>query len=66
MIKALFGEAQFDTELAEAFRTDWITPRREAAKEVVQSAMSIWIRRSMPSIEGFIPARDRISTPNCV
>jgi AcrR family transcriptional regulator len=31
MIKALLGEAQFDAELAEAFRTRWITPRREAA-----------------------------------
>src|SRR5260370_38793783 len=40
MIKALLGEAQFDSELAEAFRTRWIAPRREAAKEVLQSA--IW------------------------
>ncbi|HEX4309529.1 MAG TPA: TetR/AcrR family transcriptional regulator [Acidobacteriaceae bacterium] len=39
MIKALLGEAQFDLELAEAFRTRWIGPRREAAKEVIQSAI---------------------------
>jgi AcrR family transcriptional regulator len=39
MIKALLGEAQFDAELAEAFRTRWIAPRREAAKEVIQSAI---------------------------
>ena len=39
MIKALLGEAQFDAELAEAFRTRWITPRREAAKAVIQSAI---------------------------
>ena len=39
MIKALLGEAQFDAELAEAFRTRWITPRREAAKEAIQSAI---------------------------
>ena len=39
MIKALLGEAQFDAELAEAFRTRWIAPRREAAKEVLQSAI---------------------------
>ena len=39
MIKALLGEAQFDAELAEAFRTRWITPRREAAKEVIRSAI---------------------------
>jgi AcrR family transcriptional regulator len=39
IIKALLGEAQFDAELAEAFRTRWITPRREAAKAVIQSAI---------------------------
>ena len=39
MIKALLGEAQFDAELAEAFRTRWITPRREAAKEIIRSAI---------------------------
>ncbi len=39
MIKALLGEAQFDGELAEAFRTRWITPRRDAAKEVIQAAI---------------------------
>jgi len=38
MIKALLGEAQFDAELADAFRTRWIAPRREAAKAVLQSA----------------------------
>jgi AcrR family transcriptional regulator len=39
IIKALLGEAQFDAELAEAFRTRWIAPRREAAKEVIRSAI---------------------------
>ena len=39
MIKALLGEAQFDAELAEAFHTRWITPRREAAKGVIRSAL---------------------------
>src|ERR1700732_469370 len=39
MIRALLGEAQFDAELAEAFRTRWIAPRREAAEEVIQSAL---------------------------
>jgi hypothetical protein len=34
MIKALLGEAQFDAELAEVFRTRWITPQREAAKRL--------------------------------
>jgi AcrR family transcriptional regulator len=39
MIKALLGEAQFDAELAEAFRTRWITPRREATKAFIQAAI---------------------------
>jgi len=39
MIKALLGEAQFDAELAEAFRDRWVTPRRKAAKEVIQAAI---------------------------
>jgi Tetracyclin repressor-like, C-terminal domain len=39
MIKALLGEAQFDAELADAFRTRWITPRRETAKAVIQTAI---------------------------
>src|SRR6202046_4381747 len=39
MIKALLGEAQFDADLAEAFRTRWIAPRREAAKEGIHSAI---------------------------
>src|SRR5258708_919128 len=39
MIKALLGEARLDAELAEAFRPRWIAPRREAAKEVLQSAI---------------------------
>jgi hypothetical protein len=39
MIKALLCEAQFDAELAGGFRTRWIAPRREAVKEVLQSAI---------------------------
>src|ERR1700730_12333972 len=39
MIKALLGEAQFDGELGEAFWHRLIAPRREAAKEVLQSAI---------------------------
>jgi AcrR family transcriptional regulator len=39
IIKALLGEAQFDAELAEAFRTRWIAPRRATAKEVIRSAI---------------------------
>ena len=32
LIKAILGEAQFDPELAEAFRERWIRPRRQLAK----------------------------------
>ncbi len=39
MIKALLGEAQFDVELAEAFRKHWLLPRREMAIAEVQAAI---------------------------
>ena len=39
MIKALLGEAQFDVELAEAFRKHWLLPRRETAIVEVQAAI---------------------------
>jgi AcrR family transcriptional regulator len=39
LIKALLGEAQFDPELAEAFRERWILPRREAAKDTLREAI---------------------------
>jgi AcrR family transcriptional regulator len=32
LIKAILGEAQFDPELAEAFRERWIRPRRQIAR----------------------------------
>ena len=40
MIKALLGEAQFDLELAEAFRKHWLLPRREIATAAVQAAIN--------------------------
>jgi AcrR family transcriptional regulator len=39
MIKALLGEAQFDPELADAFRRHWLLPRRQAATEAIQAAI---------------------------
>jgi hypothetical protein len=39
MIKALLGEAQFDMELAEAFRKHWLLPRREIAIAAVQATI---------------------------
>ncbi|HMF76040.1 MAG TPA: TetR/AcrR family transcriptional regulator [Bryobacteraceae bacterium] len=40
LIKALLGEAQFDPELAEAFRERWIRPRRESAMVTLREAMA--------------------------
>jgi AcrR family transcriptional regulator len=39
LIKSLLGEAQFDAELAEAFRERWIMPRRRLAREVLEEAI---------------------------
>lgn len=39
LIKALLGEAQFDPELAEAFRERWILPRRELARATIAEAI---------------------------
>lgn len=39
LIKALLGEAQFDPELAEAFRERWILPRRQMARETIEEAI---------------------------
>jgi hypothetical protein len=72
MIKALLGEAQFDAELAEAFRTRWITPRREAAKKVIQSAIrnkelrpDVDLDQALDALYGgiYYRAHDRIRTP---
>ena len=40
IIKALLGEAQFDPELAEAFRNRWIKPRREGVRVVLRRAVA--------------------------
>lgn len=39
LIKSLLGEAQFDPELAEAFRERWIMPRRRLARKVLEEAI---------------------------
>lgn len=39
VIKALLGEAQFDAELAIAFRDQWIVPRREMTKKILKQAI---------------------------
>src|SRR5258708_30488202 len=38
-IKGLVGEARLEAKLVEAFGPRWMAPRREAAKEVLQSAI---------------------------
>ena len=40
LIKSILGEAQFDPELAGAFRERWIMPRREMAKGVIERAIA--------------------------
>jgi AcrR family transcriptional regulator len=39
VIKALLGEAQFDREVAEAFRDRWIIPRRRMARNTIERAI---------------------------
>lgn len=39
VIKALLAEAQFDRELAEAFRDRWIMPRRRMARNTIERAI---------------------------
>ena len=39
VIKALLGEAQFDRDVAEAFRDRWIMPRRRMARNTIERAI---------------------------
>jgi len=39
LIKSLLGEAQFDHELAHAFRDRWLAPRRALTREILLEAM---------------------------
>jgi AcrR family transcriptional regulator len=39
MIRALLGEAQFDPELAQAFRERWINPRRQGPRQLLEQAI---------------------------
>ncbi len=39
MIRALLGEAQFDPELAQAFRERWIQPRRQMPRLLLEEAI---------------------------
>ena len=39
LIKSLLGEAQFDDDLAQAFRERWLLPRRELTRQILQQAI---------------------------
>jgi hypothetical protein len=56
MIKALLGEAQFDPELADAFRRHWLLPRRQAATEAIQAAIDSGVLRPDIDIERTLDA----------
>lgn len=40
IIKSLLGEAQYDEQLAAAFREKWIAPRRELARAAIMQAIA--------------------------
>lgn len=54
LVKALLGEAQFDRELAEAFRERWTLPRRRVATEVIEKAIEQGDLRADINIEDVI------------
>jgi AcrR family transcriptional regulator len=56
MVKALLGEAQFDAELAQAFRERWIAPRRQTASIVFRVAIATGELRADSDIETAIDA----------
>jgi AcrR family transcriptional regulator len=54
LVKALLAEAQFDGELATAFRERWTLPRREMAFAVFQNAIALGELRPDIDIEAAI------------
>jgi AcrR family transcriptional regulator len=54
IVKALLAEAQFDAELATAFRERWTLPRRKFALAVLQKAVSQGELRSNIDLEATI------------
>ncbi len=53
-IKAFLGEAQFDPELAEAFRERWIVPRREMTRDILKTAIRQGDLRPTADLEAVI------------
>lgn len=56
LVRALMAEAQFDPELAEAFRENWTLPRRKLVREVLQDAIKQGDVRPDLDIEAAIDA----------
>jgi AcrR family transcriptional regulator len=56
VIKTLLGEAQFDPELADAFRRHWLLPRRQAATEAIQAAIDSGMLRPDIDIQQVLDA----------
>ena len=56
LVKALLAEAQFDPDLAKAFRENWTLPRRKLVYEILENAVKQGEVRSEIDIEAAIDA----------
>ena len=56
LVRALLAEAQFDPELAKAFRENWTLPRRKLVHEILQEAIQQGGVRADIEIEAAIDA----------
>ncbi len=56
LVRALLAEAQFDAELAEAFRESWTLPRRKLVHEILEEAIKQGGVRTDIEIEAAIDA----------
>ncbi len=56
MVRALLGEAQFDPELARAFRDRWIIPRRQMPRQLLAEAIRQGDLRADMDVEAAIDA----------
>ena len=54
LVKALLAEAQFDPELAKAFRENWILPRRKLVSGILEEAISQGAVRADIDVEAAI------------
>ncbi len=56
MIRALLGEAQFDPDLARAFKERWIEPRRQMPRQLLEEAVRHGDLRADIDVEAAIDA----------